>query len=102
MQSDGQSDPAPLIIGGALALTAALSVGLASVLGWDLVGDDDNRGLGRPLSVQENARLVQAQQSRADGGDADPCQVGSVCKGEDLAEEQAIINLYTGVGIRAK
>lgn len=89
-----------VLAGGALALTAALSIGLAGLLGWDLIGDDTNRGLGRPLSVQENAQLQRADRARAD--EPAPCGVGDVCRGETLAEEQALLNLYTGVGTRSK
>lgn len=106
MKTDGVVGDEPpvktgaVLAGGALALTAALSVGLAGLLGWDLVGDDTNRGLGRPLSVQENAQLQRADRARAD--EPAPCGVGDVCRGETLAEEQALLNLYTGVGTRAK
>ena len=89
----------PALAVGALAITAALALGIASLLGLDvsLLGDADNRGIGVPLSVNEQRDLMQAG-ARADP-DAPP---PSTAYTEDDRETQALLDIIQGTNARAK
>ena len=87
----------PALAVGALAITAALALGIASLLGLDvsLLGDADNRGIGVPLSVNEQRALMQA------GARADP-EAPSTAYTEDDRETQALLDIIQGTNARAK
>ena len=89
----------PALAVGALAITAALALGIASLLGLDvsLLGDADNRGIGVPLSVNEQRALMQAG-ARADPDAPPPSTVYT----EDDRETQALLDIIQGTNARAK
>ena len=87
----------PALAVGALAITAALALGIASLLGLDvsLLGDADNRGIGVPLSVNEQRALMQA-------GARDDTEAPSTAYTEDDRETQALLDIIQGTNARAK
>ena len=100
------------------ALIAGFGVGIASVLGWDLLGSADNGGIGVPLSTEE-ARVLQSARHIEVGATRDATERASgrpralvTLKDQDegarpksteeAAEDEALIKLVFGEDIRAR
>ena len=89
-----------LVAGGA-TVTVAGVLGLANALGWDLIGDSSNRGMGTPLSREESLALQRGSVAE------DSC---AVVVGQPLSqrclelqeEERALWGVVTGSEMRAR
>jgi len=95
-----------VLIIGALALTLVAAVGVASLLGLDLgLGNDDNRGVGTPLTTAEVRQMMQDEKLKRKSLDSE--ETGDARGWEDLSpeerrEEQALMRVISGGDIRVK
>lgn len=89
-----------LVAGGA-TVTVAGALGLANALGWDLIGDSTNRGVGTPLSREESLALQRGNIAE----DACAVVVGQTLSQRCLElqeEERALWGVVTGTEMRAR